>query len=149
MRPVRRDELVDHVTYRDTRDAFREQVMAAKAVRRVHVGEHLTLLFENPLTVRYQVQEMMRAEQIVRERDIQHELDTYNGLLGGPGELGATLLIEVEDAADRAAKLREWWGLPDHLYLRLEDGTRVPAHRSHRPPCPSAGGRGRSKPSAR
>ena len=127
MRHVRRDEIVDHVTYGETRDAFRARVLEAKAPRRVHVGEHLTLLFENTLTVRYQIQEMMRAEQIVREADVQHEIDTYNELLGGPGELAATLLIEIEDPAVRAVKLREWWALPEHLYLALEDGTRIPA----------------------
>jgi hypothetical protein len=124
---VRRDEIVDHVTYGERRDAFRARVLEAKAPRRLHLGDHLTLLFENALTVRYQVQEMMRTEQIVREADIRHELDTYNELLGGPGEIGATLLIEIDDPAVRAVKLKEWWALPEHLYLRLEDGERVAA----------------------
>ena len=127
MRRVGRDEIVDHVTYGEIREAFRARVLDAKAPRRVHLGEHLTLLFENALTVRYQVQEMMRAEQIVREADVQHELDTYNELLGGDGELGATLLIEIEDPAVRDVKLREWWALPEHVYLGLADGTRVGA----------------------
>jgi hypothetical protein len=127
VRPIRRDEIVDHVTYGERRDAFRAEVLEAKAPRRVHLGEHLTLLFENTLTLRYQVQEMMRTEQIVREADIQHEIDTYNDVLGGPGELGVTLLIEIDDPAVRAVKLREWWALPEHVYLVLEDGTRAPA----------------------
>jgi hypothetical protein len=125
VKPVERSELVDYQTYEDTRAAFRERVMAAKAVRRVHVGPHLTLLFENPLTIRYQIQEMMRTERIVRERDIQHELDTYNAVLGGPGELGGTLLIEIDDPDERARRLREWYALPEHLYVTTEDGTRV------------------------
>jgi hypothetical protein len=127
VRPVERREIVDYVSYEDTREAFRRQVLAEKAPRRVHVGPCLTFLFENRDTIRYQVQEMMRAERIVREADILHELETYNELLGGPGELGATLLIELEDAAARDSKLAAWLGLPRHLYLKLEDATLVRA----------------------
>jgi hypothetical protein len=87
----------------------------------------LTFLFENRDTVRYQVHEMMRAEQIVREADIRHELDTYNELLGGPGELGCTLLIGIDDPAERATKLGEWLALPQHVYAERPDGTRVRA----------------------
>ena len=125
MRPVARADLVDYQTYEDLRAEFRAQAMAAKAVRRVHVGPHLTFLFENTLTIRYQIQEMMRTERIVRERDIQHELTTYNAVLGGPGELGCTLLIEIDDPAERATRLREWYALPAHLYARAADGTKV------------------------
>ncbi|MFM7299200.1 MAG: DUF3501 family protein, partial [Planctomycetota bacterium] len=93
--------------------------------RRVHVGGVLTFLFENTATARYQVQEMVRIERIVREADIQHELETYNELLGAAGELGCTLLIELDDPAVRAVKLREWLALPQHVYARLEDGSKV------------------------
>jgi hypothetical protein len=127
MRRVRRDEIVDWATYEDERAGFRSRVLAAKAPRRVHLGEHLTLLFENTMTIRYQIQEMVRAERIVREADIQHEIDTYNEILGGPGELGCTLLIEIDDAAIRDVKLREWWSLPERLYLVAENGVLTPA----------------------
>jgi hypothetical protein len=127
VKPIHRTEIVDYQTYEETRDSFRREVMAAKNVRRIHIGEYLTLLFENPLTMRYQVQEMMRAERLVREADIQHELDTYNEVLGGQGEFGCTLLIEIDDPRLRSIKLREWWALPEKLYLLLEDGSRVPA----------------------
>jgi len=63
----------------------------------------------------------------VKEADIQHEIDTYNELLGAEGELGCTLLIEIDDPAIRNVKLKEWWHLPERLYLLLEDGTRVRA----------------------
>jgi hypothetical protein len=125
MRPVRRDEIVDLQRYEEGRDAFRTRVFAVKAARRVHLGEVLTFLFENRDTVRYQVQEMIRAERLWRDEDIQRELDTYNELLGGEGELGATLLIELEDPAERARLLRLWRDLPEHLYALLEDGRRV------------------------
>ncbi len=125
MRPVERGEILDYVTYDERRPAMRAAAMRAKDERRVHVGARLTLLFENRETIRYQVQEMTRAERMVKESDIRHELDTYNELLGGPGELGCTLLVELPDAAERAQRLREWVALPRHLYARLADGTRV------------------------
>jgi hypothetical protein len=124
---VLRAELLDFATFEDQRAALMPRVLAEKAARRVHAGEYLTFLFENANTLRWQIQEMMRAERMVRERDIAHELETYNELLGGPGELGCTLLVEIEDERERAEKLRRWVALPDHVYARLEDGRRVPA----------------------
>lgn len=125
MRKVQRSEIVDYATYSDARDAVRASIMETKRPRRIHVGAHLTFLFENADTVRYQVQEMMRAERIVRESDIQHELDTYNALLGDDGELGCCLLIELDDPDERDRKLRQWRLLPQHIYLRCDDGTMI------------------------
>jgi hypothetical protein len=127
MRKVERSDILDFQTYNDRRESYRQRVLEEKAKRRIHLGEYLTFLFESTDTILYQVQEMMRLEQIVREKDIQHEIDTYNQLLGGSGELGCTLLIEIDDAAERDEKLRAWLELPGHLYLKLEDGSRVPA----------------------
>ena len=81
-------------------------------------------MFENRETVRYQVHEMLRTERIVKEADIAHELQTYNELLGGEGELGCTLLIGIDDEAQRDIKLRAWVGLCPHLYA-VVDGARV------------------------
>ncbi|HXF39989.1 MAG TPA: DUF3501 family protein [Blastocatellia bacterium] len=125
MKPVERNEIIDYVTYEEKRDAFRDKVMQAKAPRRVHIGEYLTLLFENHLTMQYQIQEMVRTERMVKESDIQHEIETYNEVLGGDGEFGCTLMIEIDDPAVRDVKLKEWWALPEKMYLLLEDGTRV------------------------
>lgn len=122
MKPVRREEILDLATYEQMREDVRREMIAAKARRRIHVGAHVTLLFENRRTVWYQVQEMLRAERISEAAGIAHELETYNELLGGPGELGATLLIEIDDPAVRGVKLREWLDLPRHVYARLEDG---------------------------
>jgi hypothetical protein len=126
-KPVTREELVDFETYRDERIGYRPKVMAIKAPRRVHVGPCLTFLFENHETIRYQVQEMMLAERTVKEAEILHELATYNELLGGEGELGASLLIEIESESERNEKLTAWLELPKHLYAKLEDGTKVRA----------------------
>ena len=105
MNHVPRSDIVDYVTYEEQRDEYRAKVLAIKRPRRIHVGQHLTFLFENAATIRYQVQEMMRTERIVKEADIVHELHTYNELLGGEGELGCTLLIEIDDEEDRSIKL--------------------------------------------
>jgi hypothetical protein len=127
MRPVLRAELLDYQTYEEIRPAFREEVMAAKAARRIHVGQYVTFLFENTLTIRYQIQEMIRAEKIVKERDILHELETYNALLGGPGELGCTLLIEIDDPLVRSVRLTEWFALPEHVYVLTTDAGKIRA----------------------
>ena len=127
MSKVQRDSILDYVTYQEQRDGIRKAVLESKRVRRIHVGEYLTFLFENEATVRYQIQEMVRVERMVRESDIQHEIDTYNELIGGPGALGCTLLIEIDDAEVRDVKLRRWLALPEHLYLVVEGGERVPA----------------------
>ncbi len=125
MKSVQRDEIVDYQTYEGIRASFQKEVFAAKAPRRIHVGNCFTFLFENALTTRYQIQEMMRAEKIVKESDILHEIKTYSALLGEPGELGCTLLIEIDDPDKRAELLREWLQLPEHIYVKLENGRKV------------------------
>jgi hypothetical protein len=128
MKPVERSEILDYVTYDERREQLRPVALAVKAARRVVLADGvLTVLFENRDTVRYQVQEMMRTERIVKEADILHELATYNELLGGPGQLGCTLLIGIDDPTERARKLTEWLALPQHVYAELPGGTRVRA----------------------
>jgi hypothetical protein len=125
MKPVERQEIVDYETYGETRGTFRRDVMKQKNERRIHLGNYLTFLFENRDTVRYQIQEMIRAEQIVREADIVHEIDTYNELLGGPGELGCTLLIEIDDPGERDTRLTKWLNLPKHIFVKLQNGDKA------------------------
>jgi len=125
MRRIERSDIVDLATYETQRPAVRERVMDVKNRRRVHLGEYLTFLFENFETMRYQVQEMLRVEGRHSEADIAHEIATYNELLGEPGGLGCTLMIEIDDEARRDVLLREWLDLPRHLYAELDDGTRV------------------------
>ncbi len=127
MRPVDRSEILDFATYAERRQELRPAAIRARALRRVHVGAHLTFLFENHDTVRHQVQELTLAERTVKEADLRREVDTWNALLGGEGELGCTLLVEVEDPAERMETLSAWRELPAHLYVRLEDGSRIQA----------------------
>lgn len=123
LRPVRRDEVLDLDRYEAMRADVRREVMEAKRRRRVHVAGVFTFLFENHRTVWYQIQEMLRTERITKAADILHEVETYNELLGEPGDLGATLLIEIDDPAVRAQRLVEWRALPEHVAVRLDDGT--------------------------
>ena len=122
---VRQEEILDWQTYTDDRDTTRAMVMRLKKSRRIHLGENLTFLFENHDTIWYQIQEIMRAERIVRESGIREELDGYNSMLGGPGQLGCALLIEIEDEAKRRPLLEAWLGLQECLYAELADGTRI------------------------
>ena len=125
MKPVQRHEILDYVTYGEQREAIRGRVLEAKRLRRIILGEPFAFLFENHETVRYQILEMVRVEQIVKEADILHEIETYNELLGRGGSLCACLLIGIEDERERAEKLRAWVGLLEHVYARLDDGTRI------------------------
>ncbi|MEZ5976847.1 MAG: DUF3501 family protein [Planctomycetota bacterium] len=125
MNRVSVDQILPIEKYEAVRPAMQQRVWFEKARRRVHVGEHLTFLFENAETVRYQVQEMLRIERRSAPEDVAHEVATYNELIGGPGELGCTLLIEIDDPALRATKLAEWLELPAHLYAKLADGRLV------------------------
>ena len=127
MKRVTRQEILDYVTYEEQRDKLRKKIMKIKDLRRINVGGVLSFLFENTDTVRYQIQEMIRVERIVKETDILHEIKTYNELLGNSGELGCTLLIEIDDSEERQEKLIQWLDLPNHLYLSLEDGSRIRA----------------------
>ena len=127
MKQVTRQEILDYVTYEEERDKLRKKIMKIKNLRRINVGGVLSFLFENTDTVRYQIQEMVRVERIVKETDILHEIKTYNELLGNSGELGCTLLIEIDDSEERQEKLIQWLDLPNHLYLSLKDGSRIRA----------------------
>jgi hypothetical protein len=111
VRPVELSELKNIAEYELERPAWRPRVLALKERRRIDVGEHLTFLFENRETVRYQIQEMMRIERMVKTEDIAHEVATYNELVPKPGELSATLLIAYPSEEERDVMLRKLLGL--------------------------------------
>jgi hypothetical protein len=106
------------------RPTLERAVIRAKEARRIAVGPNLTLLFENRVTLRWQVHEMCRVEQIDKPEAIAHELDTYNGLLPGRDELSATLLVEYDEPVERARMLAALRGLERHFWLDV-DGARV------------------------
>lgn len=107
--------------YAEQRAAFRAQVMAHKEPRRIALGPHATLLFEDFLTIKYQVQEMLRVERIFEPAAIEEELDAYNPLIPDSCNWKATFLIEYEDVAERAAALARMPGVEHRVWLRTAD----------------------------
>jgi hypothetical protein len=102
--PLTLADISDQRAYERERDEFRRRVIQVKKLRRVSIGPVITVTFENRLTMRFQVQEMARAERMFSDQQIQGELDAYNRLLPAPGELSATLFLELTNDA----QLREW-----------------------------------------
>ncbi|GAA0723550.1 DUF3501 family protein [Dokdonella soli] len=111
--------------YARERNAFRAQVLAHKKLRTVHIGEHLTLIFEDRLTVQYQVQEMLRIERIFEPASIAEELDAYNPLIPDGTNLKATMLIEYDDVEQRKRELERLRGIEDRVALRVGDAPPV------------------------
>ncbi len=97
-------DIKDHREYERERDEFRSSVIALKKRRRFGLGEFMTIVFENTATMRFQIQEMARAEKMIRDEQIAHEVATYNDLIPNAGELSATFFIEINNEE----KLREW-----------------------------------------
>jgi hypothetical protein len=116
------DDISDLRAYERERDEFRARVIALKKRRRVHVGPIVTLLFENHDTIRFQIQEMARAEKLISDEAIETELDIYNPLIPEPGSVSATLFIELTSDAE----LREWLpklvGVEQQVELRIGAG---------------------------
>jgi hypothetical protein len=126
MQTIELSDIKNIADYETERETLRPAMIALKDRRRIRVGDHLTFLFENRDTVRYQIQEMMRIERIVKPADIEHEVDTYNELIPRKGELSASLLIEYETPRERDVELRRLLGLDRHIWLEA-GGERTPA----------------------
>jgi hypothetical protein len=125
MTQIARDSLLSLEAYARERKAFRERVMAHKKLRSIRLGEHVTLLFEDELTIRYQVQEMLRIERIFEEDGIQGELDAYNPLIPDGSNWKATMLIEYPDVAERQRMLAKLKGIEDRVWIQVEGCARV------------------------
>ena len=125
MNKIERASLMTLEAYAKNRKDFRAKVLAHKKNRIVHLGEHVTLIFEDELTIRYQVQEMLRAERIFEEAGIADELDAYNPLIPDGRNFKATMLIEYEDVEERKAALAGMKGIEDKVWVRVEGLARV------------------------
>ncbi len=120
IRPVTLDDVVGLERYEAMRDALRQRIIELKRARRVSVGSEITFVFENHATVHFQIHEMLRAERITDLDAVRRELDVYNALLPMPGQLSATLLIEITQQARIAERLLEFQGID--TAVRLEVG---------------------------
>ncbi len=111
--------------YARERNAYRSRVIAHKKLRTVHVGEHVTLIFEDETTIRYQVQEMLRIERIFEDEGIRGELEAYNPLIPDGGNWKATMLIEYPEAGERRRRLAELKGIEDRTWVQVDGCARV------------------------
>ncbi len=125
MPAITRESLMTLEAYARERKQFRTGVIAHKKTRTLHLGDHVTLLFEDELTMRYQVQEMLRIERIFEESGIQEELDTYNPLIPDGSNWKATLLIEYEDLVERARMLGRLMNVETRIWMQVAGHARV------------------------
>jgi hypothetical protein len=125
MPKVTRDSLMTLEAYAKARPEFRRKVIEHKKHRAVHLGPHVTLLFEDELTIRYQVQEMLRIEKIFEEDGILHELEAYNPLIPDGRNLKATMLIEYDDAEVRRRELAKLIGIEDRVWVQVDGNEKV------------------------
>ncbi len=125
MARIARDSLLTLEAYARERKDFRARVLAHKKPRSVHLGEHVVLLFEDELTIRYQVQEMLRIEKIFEEAGIQEELDAYNPLVPDGNNWKATMQVEYEDVEERRRVLARLKGIEDRVWVKVEGQPRV------------------------
>jgi hypothetical protein len=113
--------------YAEQRPAFRQRVLEHKRHRKLPLGPHLTLLFEDRLTIQYQVQEMLRIERIFERKAIEEELGAYNPLIPDGSNWKASCLIEYEDPAERARELQKLRGVEDLIWVQVGEGPRIHA----------------------
>jgi hypothetical protein len=127
MSRIARESLMTLEAYAKARNDFRARVIAHKKTRSVHLGGHVTLLFEDELTMRYQVQEMLRIERIFEQEGIDDELAAYNPLVPDGSNLKATMLIEYDDADERKTALAAMKGIEDDVWIGVDGHARVKA----------------------
>jgi hypothetical protein len=119
MQPLTRADLFSLEEYAEKRADFRAKVMAHKQARRVPIGAHATLYFEDRLTMQYQIQEMLRVERIFEPTGIQEELDAYNPLIPDGDNWKATFMVEFEDVEERRHALSRLIGIEDRVWVQV------------------------------
>ena len=113
------EDIVGNAAYEKKREQSRQRIIELKRNRRVSVGDKVTLVFENRDTVIFQIQEMMRAERISDLDKIREEIDVYNELIPAPGELSATLFLEIEDQTHLREDLLKFLGIDKSVYFKV------------------------------
>jgi len=122
---ITRDSLMTLESYSKVRPALRAEIMAHKKNRMVELGDHVTLIFEDEKTMRYQIQEMLRAERTFEEAGIQDELDAYNPLVPDGTNWKATMMIQYSDPDERKVALAKLKGIEDRVWVQVADQPRV------------------------
>ena len=125
MKQLESSEILNLVEYEKVRAARRREIVELKKARRVSVGRYLSFVFENRATVWFQIQEMVRAERIVDASKIDEEVDVYNALLPRPGELAATLMIEIDQESEIKPVLDRLLGIDTRDYVKMTVGPHV------------------------
>jgi len=125
MTRIARDSLLTLEDYARQRKEFRAKVIAHKKLRTIALGPHVTLQFEDELTIRYQIQEMLRIERIFEDEGIRDELAAYNPLIPDGSNLKATMMIEYPDPAERQRMLGRLKGIEDRVWVQVEGCVRV------------------------
>jgi hypothetical protein len=119
MNKINLDDIMGFAAYEKVRERFRQRVIELKKKRRVAVGDKVSLVFENRDTVIFQIQEMMRAEKITDLDKIREEIEVYNGLIPKPGELSATLFLEIEDQSRLRDDLLKFLGVDEAVFIKV------------------------------
>jgi hypothetical protein len=122
---ITRDSLMTLETYAKARPEFRKRVIEHKKLRTLSLGDHVTLIFEDELTIRYQIQEMLRIEKIFEEEGILHELESYAPLVPDGSNFKATMMIEYDDPAERKIALAKLIGVEDKVWVQVEGSPKV------------------------
>lgn len=126
MKPkITRESLLTLEAYAKQRNEFRARVLEHKRARTVHLGEHVTLVFEDELTLRYQIQEMLRIEKAFEEAAIQDELDAYNPLVPDGTNFKATMMLGYVAVDERKRALASLKGIEDRVWMQAEGCARV------------------------
>ncbi len=122
---ITRDSLMSLEAYHKYRKEYKADVIAHRRLRSVHLGEHITLQFESEMTLRYQIQEMLRIEKVFDEEGIQQEVDVYAPLAPDGSNWKATMLIEYPDVNERKRELARLIGVEDRMFIEVEGHGRV------------------------
>lgn len=125
MKKLTRADLWSLEEYSEKRPDYRAEVIAHKKNRQVALGDSTRLYFEDDITIRYQIQEMLRIEKTFEGASIQEELDAYNPLIGDGHNWKATFMIEIDDPVERAARLAEMIGIEDRVWVQVEGDEKV------------------------
>ena len=125
MEKLNKSDLFSLEEYSINRDSFRKKVLEEKQHRKVYIGEHVVLLFENKNTIQYQIQEMLRIEKIFDAEGIQEELDAYNPLIPDGSNLKAVMLIEYPDVEERKENLKILKGIEKKIWIKVGSHNKV------------------------